>query len=304
MSNDELYLITGATGKTGVRTIRELRQRGLRVRALVHRIDARAEALAGLGAEIVVGDLLDFASVRAAMDRVTAAYFCYPIREGLLNATTIFAQAATEAGVGAVVNMSQMPARRDAKSHASQNHWLSEQLLDRAPFTTTHLRSTFFAEWLTWQWSRDERGGVFRLPFGDGRHAPITAVDQARVIAAILRDPTPHDGKVYPLVGPVELDYRGIAAKVATVLDVPVRYEPVDIASFAEMLRVQGYDEYFIQHISSVAQDYRDGVFAGTNDIVGDITGTPALTVEQFVSANRGAFDAVGQASAWEKLSA
>jgi NAD(P)H dehydrogenase (quinone) len=304
MGNEDLYLITGATGKTGVDTVRELRQDGRRVRALVHTRDARAEALADLGAEIVTGDLLDFASVSSALAGVTSAYFCYPIVPGLLDATTIFAQAATEAGVQAVVNMSQISARRDAKSHAAQNHWLSERLLDRSAFTTAHLRPTFFAEWLAWQWSRDDHGGVFRLPFADGRHAPIAAVDQARVIAAILQNPAPHDRQIYPLVGPVELDYDGIAAKVAAVLGIPVRYEPVEIDTFANVLRAQGHGDYFIQHITSVAQDYRDGIFAGTNNLVEVITGRRALTVEQIADANRAAFATAGQASSWEKVDA
>src|ERR1700712_1093995 len=165
MSTEDLYLITAATGKTGANTVRELRQDGHRVRALVHSHDARADALEQLGAEIVTGDLLDFTSVSSALAGVTAAYFCYPILPGLLDATTIFAQGASEAGVKAVVNMSQISARRDAKSHAAQNHWLGERLLARSAFATTHLRPTFFAEWLAWQWSRDENGGVFRLPF-------------------------------------------------------------------------------------------------------------------------------------------
>ncbi|MGA5464431.1 NAD(P)H-binding protein [Mycobacterium sp. NPDC050041] len=300
MTTGNLYLISAATGQTGAHAVRILRQDGLRVRALVHSLDARAEALADLGAEVVVGDLLDFASVSSAMAGVTAAYFCYPIRPGLLDATANFAQAAAEAGVRAVVNMSQISARREAKSHAAQNHWLSERLLDRSAFFTTHLRPTFFAEWLVWQWSRDDRGGVFRLPFADGRHAPIAAVDQARVIAAILRNPAPHDRQVYPLYGPLELDNDGIAAKVAAALEIPVRYEPVGIASFAEVLRAQGFDEYFVQHISSVAQDYRDGIFAGTNNLVDAITGTPALTVEEFTTTNSHAFAGTGQASAWE----
>jgi NAD(P)H dehydrogenase (quinone) len=304
MTTDELYLISAATGKTGAHTVRMLTEHGHRVRALVHSLDARADALADLGAEIVTGDLLDFGAVSSAMAGVTAAYFCYPILPGLLDATAIFAQAATEAGVRAVVNMSQISARRDAKSHAAQNHWLSERLLDRSTFATTHLRPTFFAEWLVWQWSRDERGGVFRLPFADGRHAPIAAVDQARVIAAVLRNPRPHDRQVYPLYGPVELDYDGIATKVSGVLDFPVRYEPVNIATFADVLRAQRHDEYFIQHIASVAQDYRDGIFAGTNNLVEVISGTPALTVEQITEANRGAFATAGQASAWAKVSA
>jgi len=42
----------------------------------------------------------------------------------------------------------------------------------------------------------------------------------------------------------------------------------------------------FVQHIASVAQDYRDGIFAGTNDVIETITGKPPLTLEEFVSRN------------------
>jgi hypothetical protein len=97
-----LFLITGATGNTGDTTVRLLLQRGHRVRAFVHRSDARSESLAADGAEIVVGDLLNFPAVSAAMRGVTGAYFCYPIAPGLLDAIAIFAQAASEAGVKAV----------------------------------------------------------------------------------------------------------------------------------------------------------------------------------------------------------
>jgi uncharacterized protein YbjT (DUF2867 family) len=161
-----LSLVTGATGNTGDTTVRLLLRRGHRVRAFVHRADTRSESLASAGAEIAVGDLLDFDAVSAALDGVTGAYFCYPIAPGLLEATTLFAQAAVDAGVKAVVNMSQISARRDATSHAAQHHWIAERLLDRTPMLTTHLRPTFFAEWLDWYWATDGTSGVIRLPMG------------------------------------------------------------------------------------------------------------------------------------------
>jgi NAD(P)H dehydrogenase (quinone) len=50
----------------------------------------------------------------------------------------------------------------------------------------THLRPTFFAEWLIQFGNYGDDEGVLSLPRGDGRHAPIAAEDQAHVIAAIL----------------------------------------------------------------------------------------------------------------------
>ena len=161
---------------------------------------------------------------------------------------------------------------------------------------TTHLRPTFFAEWLTSQWSRESDEAVLRLPFGTGRHAPIAAADQGRFVAAVLANPAPHDRQSYPLCGPVELDHYEIADKLSRVLDFRVRYQPIEIAEFAESLREQGRSEFTVQHLSSVAQDYRDGIFAGANNLVEVVTGTPAMTVEEFVRANRSAFEAPGLA--------
>jgi uncharacterized protein YbjT (DUF2867 family) len=159
-------------------------------------------------------------------------------------------------------------------------------LLDRSAFITTHLRPTFFAEWLKWAWLRNQDGGVLQLPFGDGRHAPIAGRDQARVIAAILQNPAPHDRQVYPLVGAKELDHYGIAAQIADTLGIPVRYEPIEIPAFAAALKAKGRTDFFAQHISSVAQDYRDGIFAGENNLVEVISGHPPMTVPEYVGAN------------------
>jgi NAD(P)-dependent dehydrogenase (short-subunit alcohol dehydrogenase family) len=60
-------LITGATGTTGRAAVRESLALGLHVRALVRSIDERSRALAGLGAEIVVGDLLEINSIRPVL---------------------------------------------------------------------------------------------------------------------------------------------------------------------------------------------------------------------------------------------
>src|SRR5258708_8112214 len=144
-NNDRLFLITGATGNTGKTTAQLLLERGHRVRAFVHREDDRSRQLAATGAEIVVGDLLHFHDVSAAMRGVSGAYFIYPIAPGLLDATVTFAQAATEAGVRSIVNMSQISAPREAASNQARQHWLAQPLPDRPPTLTPHLRPTLFA---------------------------------------------------------------------------------------------------------------------------------------------------------------
>ena len=285
-------LVTGATGKTGCYAARFLIERGHRVRAFVHRIDERSEQLASAGAEIVVGDLLDLAAVTTAVQGVSGAYFCYPIAPGLVEATAYFAQAARENGVGAIVNMSQISARRDAGSNAARQHWISERVFDWSGVPVTHLRPTFFAEWLV-MFADEVRGdGVLRLPFGEGRHAPIAAEDQAHVIAAILESPASHAGQTYRLFGPEEMSHYDIAAEMTRTLNKPVLYQPVPIESFANALRARGRSEHLIQHLSNVAVDYQAGLFSGTNDVVKRIGGQPATTVHDFVALRRQLFSA------------
>jgi NAD(P)H dehydrogenase (quinone) len=241
-------------------------------------------------AEIAVGDLLDFNAVGAAMEGVRGAYFCYPIAPGLLDATAFFAQAAADAGVQAVVNMSQISARRDAKRHAAQNHWIAERLLDRSPMLTTHVRPTFFAEWLDWYWATDGTSGVIRLPMGAGRHGLYRRRGPGLRHRRSAGKPAAHDGKIYPLVGPVELNQDGIAEAIGRTLGIPVRYEPIEIAEFSAGLTAKGFPAFLVQHLSNVVQDYRDGIFAGTNNYVQTIGGKRPMTVQEYVGQHREAF--------------
>jgi uncharacterized protein YbjT (DUF2867 family) len=212
----------------------------------------------------------------------------------LIEATANFAQAASEAGVHAVVNMSQISARRDATSNAARQHWIAERLLDRTALVTTHLRPTFFMEWLNSFFVHRGSEGIYRLPFADVRHAPVAAADQAQVIAAILQNPDPHDREIYPLFGAEELDWYGIATKVKDTLGIPVHYEPIEISTFAAGLTAAGGSPHFVQHLSNVTQDYRDGVFSGINNLVEVIGGTKPLAVEEHVNTTRAKFDTDG----------
>jgi NAD(P)H dehydrogenase (quinone) len=207
-----------------------------------------------------------------------------------LEATAFFAQAALEQGVGAIVNMSQISARRIAKSHAAQNHWIAERLLDRSGIPVTHLRPTFFAEWLMYVSESIREKDMFPLPFGNARYAPIAAEDQGRVIAAILNDSAEHAGKTYPLYGPKELTQYEVADILTQVLGRKITYVPVEIEAFSEIWKEMGYSPYIRQHISAVAQDCRDGVFSGTNDLVEKLTGQKPLQLVDYITKHKAAF--------------
>jgi NAD(P)H dehydrogenase (quinone) len=284
-------LITGATGASGRTAVTRLLELQIPVRALVHRVDARSEQLRAQGAEIFEGDLSDFVAVHEALEGVAGAYFVYPIQvPGIVEATAFFAQAALEQGVSTIVNMSQITARRNSKSHAALNHWIAERLLDRSGISVTHLRPTLFAEWLLYMSQAIREKNILPLGFGDGRYAPIAGEDIGRVVAAILSNASGHTGKTYPLYGPKELNEFDVAEILSQVLGRKITYVPMEIDAFATLLKDSGFNAYFQQHISAVAQDCRDGVCAGTNNLVEQFTGKKPLGIEEWIVKNKELF--------------
>jgi NAD(P)H dehydrogenase (quinone) len=127
------------------------------------------------------------------------------------HATVNFAQAAKEAGVSTVINLSQRSANRDSTSDSCRDSFIAEQVFNWSGLPVIHLRPTYFLEWLLYPWQLPYlQQGILRMPVGKGRHSPIAADDQGRAIAALLKNPEEHIGKTIPLSGPVEMDHEQI----------------------------------------------------------------------------------------------
>ena len=139
------------------------------------------------------------------------------------------------------------------------------------------------------------KAGLLHVPFGTGKHAPIAAEDQGRVIAGILEDPGAHKGKIYPLFGPVEYTYRETAQVLSRVLGKDVQYKQVDFEEFSRVLQASGKNagrenSFLFQHLREVTIDHQNGIFAGTNDLVETLGGRPPMTLEAFIEKHRAAF--------------
>jgi uncharacterized protein YbjT (DUF2867 family) len=282
------FLITGATGATGGKTLELLLERGYQVRAFVHKRDEQSIQLEKRGVEVMVGDLLDFTTIRPALEDVSGAYFVYPIAPGLIEATAFFAQAAREARVPAIVNMSQISARREAKSHAAFNHWMAERVFDWSGLAVTHLRPTFFAERFLFA-AQQIKDGLVQWPF-EGKHAPIAAEDQARLIATILEQPSAHAGRIYQLFGPREYTYAEAFEKISQILGHQIKYERISYEAYHEQL-LKIRSPFFAQHLVEVAKDHEAGVFSGTDEAIENITGQPPMGLEEFIKKHRKAFE-------------
>lgn len=150
-----MYLITGAGGGVGGvsrRVIESLLDGGEPVRAMVHHDDDRAEQLRGLGADVVVGDLINAGDIVAALDGARRMFFNMSVSLDYLRATAEVCAVALERGrLDAIVNMSQMTVSQmtltsTAESKQQRLHWLSEHVFNWSRLPVIHVRPTVFLD--------------------------------------------------------------------------------------------------------------------------------------------------------------
>jgi NAD(P)H dehydrogenase (quinone) len=298
MSENTPVLVTGAAGNVGSvgrGVVKLLRERDVQVRALVHRLDERSQALSKMGAELVIAELTNGADVVRALRGCKRMYFGMSISPTYLQATAIAAAAAKQIpDFEVLVNISQMTVSQMSltemtESPQQQQHWLGEQVLNWSGVPVAHVRSTIFMEpfFSSMAASSIAKDGTIRLPFGSARISPISASDVARVVSTILEDPTGHRGKVYELTGPRSEDMNEIAKEYAIALNRPVKYVdmPYDKWLKEELLSLN-LPQYVFHHVSTMAKLIAENRYDRLTSDVQKLTGKSSMSVREYVTAH------------------
>jgi uncharacterized protein YbjT (DUF2867 family) len=296
-------LVTAATGNTGAATVRQLRERGYPVRALVRREDQRSERLRQLGAEVVVGAMDDILAVRAALSGVQRAYYCAPFARDALAMAATFAAAAQERRLEMVTVLSQWLADPTNPSKATRETWLADRLFAWMPdVPTVTVNPGWFAD--NYRMAGLEviaHLGVMMIPLGQGRNAPPSNEDIARVIVGTLTDPAPHLGKTYRPTGPRLLSPEEIAEAFGRVLGRRVRYIDVPPSFSSKILRADGsIPDFQIAQVLSYLEEYRRDAFAvgAPTSAVQEVGGREPEEFEviarRYLAANRNAVRTLG----------
>jgi len=298
-------LVTGAAGRVGAvgRTVTELLlKQGKAVRAMVRNEDERAQSLREMGAEVVIGDLLDLESMHRVIAGCETMYFGMSVSDAYLAATVNAAAVAKHHGVKAFINMSQMTLSQMSITETTASpqhklHWLAEQALDWSGLPVVHVRPTVFLEGFFLMFSAPtvKRSDQIRLPFGDGKTSPVAAEDVARVVAALLANPQPHIGNTYHLTGPQSENMHFYAQEYSKALGRTVTYQDIPLAPWRETLLERGLPTHLVNHLSTMADLHRAGRYDRMTDDVQTLTGQGALSVQDFVRNNAAAFTAAAE---------
>src|SRR5215472_9822837 len=287
----------GAQGSTGRQVASLLLEQGIAVRAFVHKLDSRSNALRKQGAEVIEGDLLNPASVQAAMREVKRAYFTYPVADGLLEAVAIFATAARDAGLERVVNNSQFqgapgdPAFRDlphAPSFRNLQHRLADRIFDWARVGAVHLQAPPYYENVRALVSRSvtEQGTVF-LPWGEDKTViPLVgAEDVARVAATLLANPSVPAQSVYALVTETPT-VKEMTDTLGLALRRPIRYVAITDEQWANAVQDR-LNSHALDHLSHLWQYFRETEDRyQPTDAIRTVTGRDPQRLEEFFNAN------------------
>ena len=259
-------LVTGATGNIGRRVVDHLIDLGANdIRALTKN-PARAKLPDGVSA--ITGYLGDPESLPAALAGVERMYLA-PLPE-TLGATL---ELVKKAGVRYVVALS------------GGAHWQEHtDTIAASGLVNTQLGPGEFLENFA-IWSEPIKATrTVREPYPGVVEAPISMDDIARVAATLLvKSESTHYGQSYELTGPQALTRAQIAEQIGVGIGVDVTFEQCSRAEAEEALRPMMGDEvgWYLDLMAEGADSPQQA-----NQVVAELTGTPAESVAQWAARN------------------
>jgi uncharacterized protein YbjT (DUF2867 family) len=281
-----VILVATGGGLFGSRLLRLLIAADVPVRALAHSRHT-ADELEALGADVVVADLDDPATVAPALGDADQLFLSTPMHPALARRETSLLDLAARAGVRHVVKISG--AARRGGHPLTRSHAEVATALRSSGLAWTLLSPSLTMETaLLPQLDDVRRTGILWGAAGDGRVALMGADDVARAAMVVLAEPG-FDGTDVELTGPEALSFPELAERLGPALGTTVRYRDVDESQLAGHLLAAGVPAARIDLEALVYfAAIRDG---GAGHVTGEVerlTGSRPVPLERFLSARAG----------------
>lgn len=247
-------------------------------------------------AEIVVGDLDDRSSVRAAMRDVHTVFLATPDHPAQRQREVAAIEDAAAGGVSRIVKLSAQSAGLHPPRSVGRRHRPCEEALVSSGLNWTILRPMFFMQSLLLFAPDIARRRAFVAPVRHGRTAMVDAGDVAAAVAAVLRDDSGrHDGAVHELTGPHAVAFSDVARALNTELGVPVRFRtlPRPVARVV-LPRAAHLPRWLAADVIDLLAAIDAGLQEATTPTVEALTGHAPTPLAAFLAHHRDAFGPVG----------
>ena len=297
-------LVMTANGHVGFPTACELLSLGFRVKAFVRNPDSTgAKELKKFGAELYVGDQNNINDLRGALKGVQRAFYSSPATNYHLSKNTAFVKAAEDENLEHVVYLTQWLSSENHHSSLSREHWLADQVIKmHQKVNYTIVNPGLFGYTYFFTNPVVAHFGILPTPIKGaskgkvGLNAPPSEDDQGRVVANILKNPTPHIGKTYRPTGPKLISFVDVADVFSKILGKEVKVSEVSRSQYLKSLNSMdapaAEKEFMLINVPYYQDELERNSFAyGTSavtSVVKDITGREP---EDFETIARREFD-------------
>jgi uncharacterized protein YbjT (DUF2867 family) len=261
-NSNQTILVTGATGNQGGAVARHLLQRGnSTVRAFVRDPSkSAAQALKQAGAEIIVGNLNDRASVERALQDVAGVFAVQSFRDGLdteIQQGKMIADAAKAANIQHFVYSSVGSAERNTGVPHFDSKFQIEEYIRQIDLPYTVLRPVFFFYNYAALRPMIEQETLAQPLSPETKLQQLSEEDYGEIVADVFERPAEflrHEIEV----ASVNLTMPEIAAAFSRILGKTVRYQQIPFEAFEQQAGEEvaimyrwfenvGYDANFVQ---------------------------------------------------------
>ncbi len=263
-----MILVTGSAGKTGQAIIQALANKGESVRALARRSDqvARLEAL---GVEnVLVGDMLDLASVARAVQGVQAIYHIAPnVNPDEVTIGKIIVEAARSANVERFIFHSVLHPQIEAMPHHWQKLRVEEMLFESGlPFSI--IQPTIYMQNILTHWDQIVTNGIYLVPYSpESRLSMVDLDDVAQVAVMALTEPG-HQEAIYELVGVSAMSQTAIANTLSEQINRPVVIKVISLKEWERNAKNSGLGEYQVATLIKMFRYYERYGFVGNPNVL------------------------------------
>ena len=260
-----MFVITGATGRTGSVAAQSLLAAGERVRVVV-RDAAKADRLKALGAEVFVADLDDQGAMARAVRGAQGVFLLSPpdvqardfvAERKRLTQNLVDTMAAEK--VRHVVLLSSTGAQHASGTGPIVTVYNAEQQLRASGLGATFVRPGYFVEnWANVLHPVQSDGVLPSFIAADRRIASVSTLDIGKVVAQALRD-GPRGVRVIELSGPSEVSANDVAAAFARIMDRSVSVVELPLEAVVPTVTSFGVSEGF----ATLMRELYDGIARG-----------------------------------------